>query len=124
MTIGGAKMKIKSVIKIFIALILILTILSLSNQAMAISDANYYKPNQTIEQGEFINRVGNVLGWIRTIGMLVAVIALVVIGIKYIFGSVEGKAEYKKTIFPYLIGCFMLMTISIIIGFIGDFVID
>lgn len=124
MTSGGAKMKIKSVIKIFIALILILTILSLSNQAMAISDANYYKPNQTIEQGEFINRVGNVLGWIRTIGMLVAVIALVVIGIKYIFGSVEGKAEYKKTIFPYLIGCFMLMTISIIIGFIGDFVID
>lgn len=117
-------MKIKSVIKIFIALILILTILSLSNQAMAISDANYYKPNQTIEQGEFINRAGNVLGWIRIIGMLVAVIALVVIGIKYIFGSVEGKAEYKKTIFPYLIGCFMLMAISIIVGFIGDFVID
>ena len=31
-----------------------------------------------------------------------------VIGIKYMMGSAEEKAEYKKTMIPYLIGAVLL----------------
>ena len=31
-----------------------------------------------------------------------------VIGIKYMMGSAEEKAEYKKTMLPYLIGAIIL----------------
>lgn len=46
--------------------------------------------------------------FIRIVGMFIAVGALMVIGIKYITGSIEEKANYKKSMMPYIIGCFVL----------------
>ena len=37
-----------------------------------------------------------------------AVGILMVLGIKYMMGSAEEKAEYKKTMIPYLIGAVLL----------------
>lgn len=38
-------------------------------------------------------------------GTAITVIIGVVLGIKYMVGSVEEKAEYKKMLIPYLAGC-------------------
>lgn len=35
----------------------------------------------------------------------ITVVIGIVIGVKHITGSVEEKAEYKKIVYPYLIGC-------------------
>ena len=43
--------------------------------------------------------------------MAVSVITLVVLGIKYMVGSIEERAEYKKSMIPYLIGAFLIGTI-------------
>lgn len=39
------------------------------------------------------------------IGIVVAVIVGSILGIKYMMGSVEEKAEYKQTLLAYLISC-------------------
>lgn len=53
--------------------------------------------------------IGNkILGVIQVIGTVVAVGVLMVLGIKYMMGSAEEKAEYKKTMIPYLIGAVLL----------------
>ena len=53
--------------------------------------------------------VGNVaLGLIRIIGSIVAVGVLMLLGIKYILGSTDEKASYKKSMLPYLVGSIML----------------
>lgn len=49
------------------------------------------------------------------IGTITSVLALIIIGIKYMVGSVEEKAEYKKTMKPYLIGAVMVFSITNII---------
>ena len=50
--------------------------------------------------------IGNtIIGFIRTVGSIASVIVLAVIGIKYMMGSVEEKAEYKQTLLAYLISC-------------------
>ena len=51
----------------------------------------------------------SILTIIRNVGVVIAVIIILVIGIKYIMGSVEEKAEYKKTMMPYLIGAVLLL---------------
>ena len=33
---------------------------------------------------------------------------LIVLGIKYMMGSAEERAEYKKTLFPYFIGAVLI----------------
>lgn len=55
---------------------------------------------------------GQVLGVIRVIGTIISVGGMLLLGIKYIMGSVEEKAEYKKSFIPYFIGCILLFAAS------------
>lgn len=98
--------------------LIILTILILTSNVFAVSDPSIYDPEPTVQGGSFLLKANKVLGWIQFIGILTAVLALTIIGLKYLFSSVEGKAEYKKTMWPYLTGCFMLMGICLIIEII------
>ncbi len=59
---------------------------------------------------ELKEKTGNVLGIIQAIGAVVSVIILIAIGIKYMLGSVEEKAEYKQTLIPYLIGAALVFS--------------
>ena len=45
---------------------------------------------------------------VRTIGESVAVVMMLIIGIKYVLGSVEEKAEYKQTMWPYILGAVLI----------------
>ena len=115
---GGAKeiMKLNKKMIFSIALIFLM-IFTMNTISMAVNTSRY-DPEPQVTAGAFTERAGIVLGWIKYIGILVSVIALTVIGIKYLFGSVENKAEYKKTMVPYVIGCFLLAGVSVVIGLI------
>lgn len=64
-----------------------------------------------------------ILGIVQTVGSIAAVIILVVLGIKYMMGSAEEKAEYKKTLIPYIVGAVLIFAASNIAGFIYDWAI-
>ncbi len=62
-----------------------------------------------------VTNVGNqIIGIITTVGVVVAVIVLLVLGIKYMMGSASEKAEYKKTMIPYLVGAILIFGASAI----------
>lgn len=52
--------------------------------------------------------IGPILGAINNVGVVISIIALMLIGVKYMLGSVEEKANYKQTLWPYIIGIFVL----------------
>jgi len=53
--------------------------------------------------------IGNVVvGVIRTVGEAIAVVMLSIIGLRYVMGSVEEKAEYKQTMWPYILGAVLI----------------
>ena len=58
---------------------------------------------------------GTIIEVIRVIGIIVTVISLMLLGIKYMTGSVEEKADYKKTMIPYLIGVVIFFSLSTIL---------
>ena len=68
-----------------------------------------------------IDKVKPIIGYITGIGMAVSVITLVVLGIKYMVGSVEERATYKESMLPYLIGAFLVFAISTIVSVIMQF---
>lgn len=59
---------------------------------------------------------------ISTIGVVISVVMLIILGIKYMMGSVEEKAEYKKTMIPYIIGVVFIVAISTILPIIAKIV--
>ena len=61
-----------------------------------------------------------ILGIVQLVGSIAAVVVLVVLGIKYMMGSAEEKAEYKKTMIPYIIGAVLIFAASNVAGMIYD----
>lgn len=88
------------------------------------SELDKYKPNVlTTDDAQLVtDKVGIVLGAIRNISVVVSVIALMIIGLKYIFGSVEEKANYKATLVPYVIGFALAIAGTTLVDFIYNMV--
>ena len=87
----------------------------------SIEDLTSYNP-KPVTGGEtqiVTNKFAPIIGTIITIGIILCVVALAIIGVKYMLGSVEQKAEYKKTMIPFLIGIFMIVGITTIIGIVS-----
>jgi len=55
-------------------------------------------------------KTGKTVGTIQVIGILISVAMLIVLGIKYMLGSADQKAEYRKTMLPYFIGAILIFT--------------
>lgn len=91
----------KKILKQSITIILVLiAIFSISSVTIATTIEDLNKS----ASGEFI-KVGNAaVKVLTTIGMVASVVTLVIIGIKYMMGSVEERATYKKSLMPYFIG--------------------
>lgn len=83
-------------------------------------DPSDYKPDEiTNTEAEVIfNKTGVILGAIRNISVVTSVIVLMVIGVKYMLGSVEEKANYKETMLPYIIGCILATSGIVIVSYI------
>ncbi len=110
---------------IIITIFLILFLLPVHCQAeSALEDlgelGNYGILQEEDSYDNFLSKVGVFLTFFQIIGSIISVICLVVIGIKYMMGSAEEKAEYKKTLMPYMIGAILIFAITNILSIIYD----
>lgn len=105
--------------KVITIIVIILIIISNSIISLAI-DTSKYQPTDPRGYTEFINIGGNIVGIIQFVGILATVLVITIIGIKYMLGSVEEKAEYKKSMLPIVIGCVLLMSSTVIVGAIAN----
>ena len=86
-----------------------------------IENPENYEPGgiSSTDSDKIVNRVNPILGTITVIGIVISAITLTVLGIKYMIGSVEEKAEYKKSMIPYIIGVVLLLAASTAVGLIA-----
>lgn len=61
------------------------------------------------------------MGIFQTVGIVLSVIIVLVIGIKYMMGSAEEKADYKKSMIPYLVGAALIFTASLFANIVYQF---
>ena len=108
----------KKICIILLITISFLTLITSTSNAFSITELD---GNITVDQyGNVvdpinINNIGNqALTIISTIGSIVSVIMLIVLGIKYMTGSLEEKATYKRSLLPYFVGAILVFGASII----------
>ena len=66
----------------------------------------------------------NIIKVISTAASILSVIVLVILGINYMMGSVDERAEYKKTLLPYIIGAAFVFAASTIASIIYSIAIS
>ena len=64
--------------------------------------------NGNVQTNDLTKVGNNIVTIIQDVGIVIAVIVLLVIGIKYMMGSASEKAEYKKTMIPYIVGAVLI----------------
>lgn len=110
----------KKQVKIITTILIILTILcSLANivfGAGIIKSLSGDKTDKITASGSMTDLGGKIIGAIQIIGIIIAIVVLLVLGIKYMVGSAEEKAEYKKTMMPYVVGALLIFAASTIVN--------
>lgn len=111
----------KQVRMLSIVLIIMMTLTTISSVVLAtgpdmtetikkISEGNGEQPQQVVTIGATIVTI------MQTVGIVVAVVVLLILGIKYMMGSAEEKAEYKKTMIPYIVGAVLIFASTTIVN--------
>lgn len=117
-------MKIKRIIKTILTLIIILLITANFNVVQAQERENITIEDVTggaknfIQSGTSQNNPLDITGVqnvtdvlyniLLAVGIIVAVIVGLLIGIKYMTGSVAQKSETKQLLLPYIVGCVVI----------------
>ena len=92
--------------------------------ATGVVNPDDYKPDPIDEKdAQPAVKMGNtIVNTINVLGAIASVVALILMGLKYMMGSVSEKAEYKKTMIPYLVGVLIFLAITQFLVIIFNFV--
>lgn len=115
-------MKNKTILKLIIICIILISIFV--PRVNATINPGDYKPGDLTSADYYVpfKFAGTILNAITIVGVVIAVVMVMVLGIRYMMGSVEQRAEYKKTMMPMLIGAILLFTTSTIVSIIYNLV--
>lgn len=97
-------MKIVSVLMIAIMIIMSTTPVFASNTANTT-----ITPKGPEGTDDILKLAGKILGFLQWIALIGGVLIIAVLGIKYMMGSLEEKAEYKKSMIPLIVGIIVVM---------------
>ncbi len=108
--------KIVTIMLLIVAILMGMTTICRAEEINPAELAGQLKPTVTDSEAQHdLTDIGNqIIGIITTVGVVVAVIVLLILGIKYMMASVPEKAEYKKTMIPYLVGAVLIFGASAI----------
>lgn len=105
----------KKTIKIL--LICILIIISVQSTILASGSIDTdYNIGKTDAIHASDNMIIRILGYIQVIGSIISIIALLIIGFRYMFSSVDEQAKIKGVIIYYIIGAVLVFATSNILG--------
>lgn len=107
--------------KITTILIILILIVAIGNIAYGFG-LGEISPVSPTNKDSVLDPAKALIGFIKTVGVIVSVVIIIIIGIKYMLGSAEEKAEYKKSLMPYVIGSAVLFGASAFSQIIYDFV--
>lgn len=112
----------KKTMKILTVLLLAIVLITFATNVFAADSGALDPKNITVSYGTsdggLSEKAGKIMGMIRNVAAIAAVIIIMVLGVKYMLGSVEEKAEYKKSFVPLIVGIVLVVAATAIASFI------
>lgn len=115
-------MTMKRIAKILTVLIIIATIATMLSAVFAegAADVLGQLKGNTGAATAVTKTANNIIGIVQVICYAAAVIMLVLLGVKFITASPEGKAEIKKSAIIYVIGAIIVFAAGTLLGIISN----
>lgn len=110
----------KKTMKVFTVLLVALILITFATNVFAAAaeiDPSSLKPSYG-DSTAMTNKAGQIMGMIRNVAIIASVIIIMILGVKFMLGSVEEKAEYKKSFMPLIVGIILVVSATTIASFI------
>lgn len=105
----------KKLDKVLSIVMIVLTMACVCTTVFAAIDPSAIDASKGTDADATLTNIGSsILSIITSVGIVLAVVLVAVLGIKYMMGSTEEKAEYKKSMIPYLVGAILVFGASAI----------
>ena len=107
----------KKAYKALSVLMVMLMLVCICTNVFAAINLNNITSNETLsgDADSKMESIGStILTIVTNVAMILAVVIIAILGVKYMLGSTEEKAEYKKSMLPYLIGAVLVFGASAI----------
>ena len=112
----------KKTIRIISTAFTVVMVLAMLTSTMFAYTPDNVDPTTTGKGVQKVEKIGNnIVGIIQVAGTIIAVGVIMVLGIKYMMGSAEEKASYKKTMIPYIVGAVLIFGASNLAGFLYNY---
>ena len=98
----------KKLVKILTTVLLIVMMVSVAANCFAINPSEITGSTSGTGSTEIANVGKSIVGILQTVGIILSVIVLIILGIKYMMGSAEEKADIKGLLIPYIVGCVII----------------
>ena len=112
----------KNTVKILTLLLIVITLISFTTNVFATTAGTELNPlSLSPSYGSdtgLQTKAGQIMGMIRNVAVIASVIIIMVLGVKFMLGSVEEKAEYKKSFVPLIVGIILVVSATTIASFI------
>lgn len=114
----------KKSIKILSILMIAIMLVMVATPVFASSTIDELESEVSEPQGagrsKILELVGTILGFLRWVAVIGGVVLITIIGIKYMMGSLEEKAQYQKAMVPLIIGIIVVMGATFIAKLLFD----
>lgn len=112
----------KSKILCFITIIFISIVCFANFQTLYATD-ELLNPNITITENsnkidEITNSATKIYNTVAIVVQVVAVIGIIVVGLRYMFASADAKADLKKSLLAVAIGCALAFSAGTVVNFV------
>ena len=104
---------IKIISTLLIAVLLVVTLSQVclaTNYQTIINGVDTSANGATVDTSKINTTAGKVIKLIRNVAAIAAVVILSILGIKYMIGSTEERAEYKKSFIPLIVGVIVVVS--------------
>lgn len=114
------KKQVKILMTILMVVITLTTLIDVAFASEASLIQSIGQGGTSVETQGLQNFGKAIVSVVRVLGVIVAVVVLLVLGIKYMVGSAEERAEYKKTMVPYIVGAVLIFASTTLVGIVYD----
>ena len=108
-----------------IVIVLMIIMLIIPNTAFCAKYGGIYTDVQigsTPQAKSSAAMTGRILGTLQVAGTVISVVALIIIGMRYMFSSVEERSQIKGVLLYYLIGAILVLCVSNVVAFAYDII--
>ncbi len=113
-------MKKISKVTIVMTLIILLVLIIIPQPSFAVTDniADWNFNVTSNVPSKLVNVAGVIIRVLRNVAIMITVVVITALGIKYMVGSVQEKADYKKNYINIIIGVVLITMVTAIIDVI------